>query len=297
MAKNLAAPALVVASVLWGTTGTAATFMPPSVSPVAIGAVTMCFGGILLFFVGARGAVHALRDPAARNWLIAGALGVFAYPLAFYSAMHLAGVAIGNIVALGSGPAFAAVLEWAIERRRPSRRWVVCTVVALGGIAALAAFGHGSSGTRAPALLPGVLLGLLAGLAYAGYTYSSSRAMQVSHGGRAVMGSMFGLGAVLLAPVLIVTGAPLLQSGQSALVAGYLVVAPMFLAYLLFAVGLRSLASSSATTITLVEPVVATILAVIVVGERLTVVGWVGLALVLAGVAAMATARLPGKAS
>ncbi len=285
----------MVASLLWGTTGTAATFMPSTVSPVAIGAVTMCVGGVLLFVVGARGAVRALRDPTSRRWLFTGALGVFVYPLAFYSAMHLAGVAIGNVVALGSGPIFAAALEWGIEHRRPSHRWMVCTLVAIVGIGALAAYGHARTGTPVVALLPGVFLGLLAGLAYALYTYSSSRAMEVGHGGRSVMGAMFGMGAALLAPVLVLTGAPLLQSSRSLAVASYLVVAPMFVAYLLFAIGLRSLSSSSATTITLFEPVVATLLAVTVVGEGLTIVGWIGLALILAGVASMASARLPGK--
>ncbi|MCY7326036.1 MAG: EamA family transporter, partial [Microbacteriaceae bacterium] len=45
-----------------------------------------------------------------------------------------------------------------------------------------------------------------------------------------------------------------------------------------------------ATTITLLEPVVATVLAVVVVGERLTSLGWFGIALILAGVAIIATA-------
>ncbi len=279
---------------LWGTTGTAASFMPADVGPIAIGAVTMCVGGLLLFISSASGALAALRDRTARRWLALGALGVFVYPLAFYSAMNLAGVAIGNVVALGSGPVFAALLEWAFERRRPTRRWLLCTCVAVAGIVLLAALGHARSGPVHPWVLPGVALGLLAGLAYALYAYASSRALAVGHGGRAVMGGMFGLGAVLLLPVLLLAGAPLLQSGRTLGIAAYLVIGPMVLAYLLFAVGLARLRSSVATTITLVEPLVATVLAVAVVGERLTVAGWAGLALILAGVAVMATARLPG---
>jgi DME family drug/metabolite transporter len=294
--RNVGSWALVGASVLWGTTGTAASFMPADVEPIAIGAVTMCVGGILLFLFSASGALLALSDAASLRWLLLGAVGVFVYPLAFYSAMHLAGVAIGNVVALGSGPVFAAIIEWLIERHRPTRRWAVCTAVAVLGIAVLATFGSPDSSGGRHEVLPGVLLGLLAGLAYAFYTYASSRALATGHGGRAVMGAMFGAGAVVLLPVLWLTGAPLLQSSRSVDIAGYLVIAPMFLAYLLFAVGLTSIRSSAATTITLVEPVVATVLAVVVVGERLTVLGWLGLALILVGVAVMASARLPGNA-
>lgn len=285
--------ALLVASVLWGTTGTAASFFPANVSAVAIGAVTMALGGLLLFLVSLRRSVSVLRDGVARRWVVIGALGVVAYPLAFYSAMDLAGVAIGNVLALGSGPVFAAVIEWLVERRRPTRRWAVSTLIAVVGIGLLSLWGRQVADVG-DSLLPGAALGLLAGLAYALYTYSSSRALAAGYGGRGVMGAMFGLGALPLVAVLLVTGAPLLQSGRTIGIAAYLVVAPMFLAYLLFGVGLRGIRSSAATTITLVEPLVATALAVTVVGERLTPVGWLGLALILAGVTAMATARHPG---
>ena len=65
----------------------------------------------------------------------------------------------------------------------------------------------------------------------------------------------------------------------------------MFLAYVLFGIGLRTVRSSAATTITLFEPVFATVLAVLVLSERLSALGWVGFALVLAGLAVLVTAR------
>jgi DME family drug/metabolite transporter len=105
------------------------------------------------------------------------------------------------------------------------------------------------------------------------------------------MGAMFGSGAVLLLPVLLLTGAPLLQSWGTVGIAAYLAIGPMFVAYLLFGVGVRGIPSSTVTTITLLEPVVATVLAVLIVGERLAPVGWTGLALVLAGLAVLVSAR------
>lgn len=283
--------ALILASLLWGTTGTAASFFPADVSPIAIGASTMTVGGLLLFVVSLRPALAAIRDAASRRWLLLGAVGVFVYPLAFYSSMNLAGVAIGNVVSLGTGPVFAAILEWLFERHRPSVLWAGCTAAAIAGIVLLSLGGDASG---APAVVPGVLLGLAAGLAYALYTYSSSRGIRAGQPSRGVMGGMFGLGAVALAPVLVVFGAPLLQSGHTVGIAAYLAIGPMFVAYLLFGVGMRTLRSSTATTITLLEPFVATILAVLVVGERLDLVGWLGLALILVAVTVLATARRPG---
>lgn len=287
-------PALVLASVLWGTTGTAASFLPDAVSPIAIGASTMTIGGVLLFVFSLRAAIAALRDAPARRWLVIGALGVFVYPLAFYSAMDQAGVAIGNVVALGSGPIFAALLEWLWERHPLSPRWLICTIIAVSGVVLLST-GRLSVSEGGKSIPLGVVLGLLAGFAYALYTYASTRALAIGHGGRGVMGGMFGLGAVLLAPVLLLTGATLLGSASSAAIAGYLAIGPMFVAYLLFGFGLRSIRSSVATTVTLIEPLVATVLAILVVGERLTWGGWIGFSLILIGVTLLVSARQPGK--
>lgn len=284
--------ALVLACLLWGTTGTTATFLPDDVSPLAVGAATMGIGGVLLLVTAPRLSGGVLRDPVGRRWAAIGAIGVVVYPLAFYTGMDLVGVAVGNVVALGSGPVFAALIEWVVERDRLSARWLVSTALAVLGITLLAFGRHEGGAASSPAgAALGVGVGLLAGLAYALYTYASSRAIRAGHPSRGVMGGMFGLGAVPLLVVLAVIGAPLMQSWTSVSLSAYLVLGPMFIAYLLFGIGLRSVRSSTATTITLLEPVFATVLAVLVVGERLTPVGWVGFGLVLVGLAVLVTAR------
>jgi drug/metabolite transporter, DME family len=288
---SAAAWAIVAACVLWGTTGTAASLVPDTVSPLAIGAATMGIGGLLLFAVNGRVALRALRDPVARRWLAAGSLGVLVYPLAFYSSMEAAGVAIGNVVSLGTGPLFAALWEWVFERRGLSRRWAISTAIALTGVLLLGFGGVERRGAEGSDPVAGILLGLLAGAAYAWYTYASTRAIAAGHPGRAAMAGVFGIGAVLLLPVLLLTGAPMLGSGTALGVIGYLVIGPMFVAYLLFGYGLRTIRSSSATTLTLLEPVVATLLAVAVVGERPGVAGWAGLLLILVGITVLVAAR------
>lgn len=286
--------ALVVASLLWGTTGTAASFVDDAVSPVAIGAATMAVGGALLFAISARGATAAIRRPDARRWLLVGAVGVVAYPLAFYSAMDLAGVAIGNVVSLGSGPLFAAILELVIDRRPLTRRWMLGASAAIVGVALLVAGGHGGAAITAPASLPaGVALGLLAGASYALYTFASGRVIGLGVTSRSTMGAVFGLGAVPLAVVLLATGGPLLASTSSLAIVAYLAIGPMFVAYVLFGWGLRLIRSSTVTVVTLLEPVVATLLAIVIVGERLEPIGWIGLALILLGVTVVSTARRP----
>lgn len=280
---------ILLAAVLWGTTGTAAHFLPGSVSPIATGAVTMTVGGGLLFALSPRGAIRAIRDPAARRLLVVGVIGIVVYPLAFYSSMHLAGVAIGTVVSLASAPVFAGAIDFLRDRASITARWAVCTAIALPGMVLLV-LGRPADTETGNATTLGVLLGLVAGLSYAVYADASHRMIALGHGSSATMGALFGLGAACLLPVLALTGAPLLASAESVGIAAYLAIGPMFVAYLLFGAGLRSVRSSTATTLTLVEPLVATILAVLVVGERLHPAGWVGLVLVLASVTALVLA-------
>jgi hypothetical protein len=60
----------------------------------------------------------------------------------------------------------------------------------------------------------------------------------------------------------------------------YMALVPMFAGYVLFGWGLARVRASAATTISLAETVVAAILAVLVVGERLPALAWAGAALV-----------------
>lgn len=276
---------LVLACAFWGTTGAAASFLPADVSRVAVGAATMGIGGALLLLVTLPGSARAWRDPSIRRWLLVGGLGVVVYPLAFYPAMQLAGVAVGNVVALGTGPVFAALLEWRLDRRRPGAVWGIATAAAVVGVVLLATARGGTGGAGDPgSALLGILLGLVAGFAYALYTYAAGRAMRTGRPSSAVMGAVFGAGAVPLLIVLACTAGPLFVTVPSAGITAYLAIGPTMLAYLLFGLGVRALPSSTVTVVTLLEPALTTVLAVLVVGERLAALAWVGLALILAAV-------------
>ncbi|WP_309081383.1 EamA family transporter [Zhihengliuella sp.] len=273
--------AITVTSLLWGTTGTAATFAP-AVGPLAIGAAALGVGGLLQAAI----ALPALRAAQSllvrqRRTVVLGAVAVAVYPLAFYSSMHLAGVAIGSVVSLASAPLASGLLELFLDRRPLSRWWAVAAALGVVGSVLLCASRIdaplGSAAESTARTLAGILLGLVAGLAYAAYSWAVHRLMDRGIGRAASMGAVFGAGGALLMPVLLLTGAPILATGGSVLVAAYMALVPMFLGYLLFGFGLTRVAPSTATTVTLTEPAVATLLAVVVVGEELAPLGWAGL--------------------
>ncbi len=61
---------------------------------------------------------------------------------------------------------------------------------------------------------------------------------------------------------------------------GYLIAGPMVMSYLLYTWAMRSLKSSAVLLISLVEPAVATLLAVWIVEERFDLQGGLGIALI-----------------
>lgn len=272
---------MLLAAVLFGTTGTAQALGPASTTPLGVGAARLLVGGLALLAVlpalGARpaGAVALWRTPSG---LVAGACTAL-YQVSFFAGVQRAGVAVGTLAAIGSGPVLAGVLARWVLGERPGRAWFAATGLCLAGLALLVLEGGTSRSTD----VGGVLLAVVAGLGYAAYTVLAKRQLGAGHDPSAVMAAAFGLGGLLLVPVLLTQPLGWLATPGGAALALYLGVVTTTLAYLLFGRGLAVLAAGPVTTLVLAEPVVATALGTVVLDERLSAAGAVGAGLVLAG--------------
>ncbi len=278
---------VLVAAVLFGTTGTAQALGPAGVSPLTVGAARVVIGGGVLGMLAL-----ALPRPAARISpvlvLVAGA-AVATYQLTFFEAVHRAGVAVGAVIAIGSGPVVTGLLDGAFGDGWPGRRWFAATVLAVTGTIALSLGGTG----RAPVSAPGVALALASGAAYASYTVIAKRLLRSGGSPVQVMGAAFGVGSIMLLPVLLVGDTRWLHSLHGVELAAYLAAIPTVLAYLLFARGLRRLTASETTTIVLAEPVTAAVLGVAVLHEPLGALAVAGVVLVVAGIGVLALPSSP----
>lgn len=274
---------VLLAAICFGTTGTAQALGPGGIDPAGVGAARIAIGGALLVAVAL-----AMRGGSGRRWargpVLAGAAGVAVYQVAFFAAVDDTGVAVGTIVALGSAPTLTGLFEWGLERRAPQRRWVAATALACAGVALLALGGGGDAGVS----VPGVALAVLAGAAYAAYTLAAKRLLTAGHAPEQVMAAAFGLGALALAPVLVLSGPGWLATRDGLALALFLGVVPTAVAYLLFARGLRRLSAAETSTLTLAEPLTAGLLGAAVLGERVTGAGAAGAGLVLAGLLVLA---------
>jgi len=279
--------ALVVSCLMWGTTGVVAAGMSADVSTLAIGSFTMGIGGIILATLTWPAVQRALSIPETRLWVLLGGIGVVVYPLAFYAGMRDAGVAVGNTVALGSGPLFAGVIEWLAAKKEPTPRWFLALGIAGTGLIFVGVARGGTSEVG----LTGVMLALVAGMAYALYSVAGSRVIAAGASFQGSMGAVFGAGALPLLAVLLLTGGPLVSNFDNLARGAYLALGPLVLAYLLFGYALTRASASLVTLVTLLEPVFATILAVMLLGEVLPPIGWAGIGLLVGGVAVATVQR------
>jgi DME family drug/metabolite transporter len=271
---------VLLSAVCFGTTGTAQA-LGPDAAPVTVGAVRIAIGGALLLLVARTAPVAAARWPRRELGAVAAAIAV--YQLAFFAAVDRTGVAVGTVVALGSAPAIAGVTGLLIDREPLTGRWAAATALACAGVLLLVL---GGGETSVDPL--GIMLAMVSGAGYATYTVLAKRMLRLGHAPERVMAASFSLGAVLLAPVLLLGDVSWLATGDGLAMAVFLGAIPTALAYVLFARGLRHLTPGETATLTLAEPLTATGLGILALGERPGAVAAIGAGLVLAGLLALA---------
>jgi drug/metabolite transporter, DME family len=271
-----------LAATCFGTTGTAQAIGPGG-SPVAVGAARIVFGGLLLVLMARRVGV---RMPSVSRGLVGMACAVALYQLSFFAAVRLTGVAVGTVVAIGTGPAAAGLLGRVVNGERLDARWAQATALAAVGVLLLAGDGGGSVNPT------GVALAITSGVGYATYTVLTKRMLDAGEAPEGVMAAGFGGAGLLLAPALILAGPGFLATPGGLAVAAYLAAVPTALAYVLFSRGLRHLSSGETATLVLAEPLTAAALGVIALGEHPSPAAGAGALLVLAGLLVLAA---PGR--
>lgn len=280
---RLAVFMVLSAAVMWGTTGTARALAPGTASPLSVGAVRIAIGGTALLLVAlVRGSLVRERWPALTT--LVAAAGVAAYQLSFFEGVARAGVAVGTIVAIGSAPLFTGVLALLSLGERPSRRWLLATALGVAGVALLSLPRAGADVAPLALVLP-----LTAGASYAVYA-TAAKALLTRHDDVAVAAAAFAGGAILLAPLLVLTDLSWLRVPSGVAVALELGLVTVTAAYVLFMRGLARIPVSWGATLSLAEPLTAATLGTLVLGESLAAAQLAGAALVAAGLAVLSTA-------
>ncbi|WP_167041589.1 EamA family transporter [Salinibacterium sp. ZJ454] len=293
---------VLLAAVCFGTTGTAQA-LGPDASATSVGAVRIVIGGgalALVAWLSVRGRpkprpVATRRRGPAWPVVVAGAVGIVAYQPTFFFGTAENGVAIGTVVALGSAPVITGALDWVLNRRYPGTPWLIATAIAAVGLALLGGvFEAGASGIS-PAGLAG---SIGAGASYAVYTLAAKALLQRGWGADASMGAVFGGAAVASLPILLVSNLAWLGTPEGLAMALWLGLITTTLGYVLFGRGLATLSAPTVSTLTLAEPLTASLLALLVLNEQLSasgVAGFIVLAAALVVLSAAAVRRPAGR--
>lgn len=274
---------VLLAAVCWGSTGTAQAFAPLGATPAAVGVTRLAIGGVaLLAWALARRALRPDR-PWPKVATVAAAACMAVYQLCFFAAVARTGVAVGTVVAIGSSPVLAGLLGWWLRSERPGQAWLVATTLAVAGCTVLTLSG---SGTVAVDLV-GVLLALGAGGSYALFAVLSKDLVAVQRP-EAAMGVVFMLGALMLLPLAFWLDFTWLAEPRGMAVALHLGIVTTALAYAFFGQGLMTTPVATAATLTLGEPLTATLLGLLLLREAVNLQAALGMGLLLAGLLALA---------
>jgi DME family drug/metabolite transporter len=278
------------AGAIWGTTG------PLSTALYAEGAAITGIGfwRVLLGVVGlvtyALLADRSMFQIDRKGWLVVGLGGgalVALFEVPYQFGIAGAGVA-GAAALLYTAPVMVAILAKPILGESITPLRLVLAVAVMVG-AALTVTGRVADAGAAPAgasLAAGVAGGLIAALSYAGTTLLARWAVPRYGTLRVLFLELTG-GTVLLGLLLTAAGHP---PAPPPTTAGWmfilaLALGSVLLANFFFFSAVRRIEAAPTAVAATIEPVIAALLAWLLFTQRLTALGWLGLLLVVAGVA------------
>jgi DME family drug/metabolite transporter len=289
---------LIVAGIAWGTAGAAASlvFRVSDMGPLAM-SFWRCVGGLVLLLGAlalrpARPAAEVAEPRRRRLIRILGTgVGLTFFQSAYFAAVEATGLAVGTVVTLGAGPVLIALGARLTMGERLGRGGAAAVVGALAGLVVLVLGGmlNGGSGEVRPL---GVVLAVLSAAGYAAITLLT-RWLGRDGGCSDALSTTtwaFAIGAVGLLPLAAAEGLfPHTEQHLEMLgLLVYVAAVPTALAYALYFAGAAVVRAATVSVIMLLEPVSAAVIAVGVLGERLTVATVLGTLLLLTAVTGLA---------
>ncbi|MEU7584054.1 EamA family transporter [Streptomyces sp. NPDC041068] len=287
---------LICAGTAWGTAGAAAAlvFRAGDMGPVSL-SFWRCAGGFVLLLAArlVRPRRATPRPRRVRRIVVTGvALAVF--QTAYFAAVEETGLAVATVVTMGSGPVLIALGARLTMGERLGRGGAFAVLGALAGLVVLVLGDGGGEAAVSPA---GVAWALASAAAYAVMTLVT-RWWGRDGGADAPDTTIwsFAVVSLCLLPLAAVEGlmphaADPVRVGACLL---YIAAVPTALAYALYFAGAAVVRSATVSVITLLEPVGAAVIAVVLLGEELTAATVVGTVLMLAAVTGLAVAEARG---
>jgi drug/metabolite transporter (DMT)-like permease len=280
---------LLVAVLIWGSLHPVSKLTLAEVAPLQLAASRVSLAALVLIpLCMLTGRTHRLIEAARKAPGAILLLGLLGYPFSMaLSILALTSIpAALNALFANSSPLFVALYALTLLKEKPSPRSLAGVVLGFGGVILLSLGGAPGGGALEPLA---VLLSLTAAASWAAYSAVARRILNVLDP-IAVTALAAAAGAI---PMLIVatlwTGGmadPFLAANQVKLYVLWVGVVATGVNFTIWAVALRRLRTVSVSAFQYMIPVVAMVIAAILLGEQPTPLVILGAGLVLAGVAA-----------
>ncbi len=209
-----------------------------------------------------------------------GILSIVFFNWSYFTAINLMNIPIA-VALLYTSPAFVAVLSFLFLKESMNRKKLLAIVMTVIGCT-LAAGITGQGGTSFS--VSSILIGLGAGFGYALYSIFGKLALRRYHPFTVTLYTFLVASAALVPTTGIVSKTAVLFAGDTWLYAIGLGVFPTVVAYFAYSWGLERTESSTAAVVATLEPLVATLLGMMVYGDRLDGMQLLGSALIILSV-------------
>ena len=274
--RALGIAAVALGTILWGTVGPVVKLFPEGTafqySLIRNLSGTTALWLMVLFSKNKRRYTKQDVVPI----LVGGTGAALFFPL-YIKAFELTGVGVAAVVSIGVAPIFVGLIAWIALKQPPGRQWAYGTLVAVTGVVAL----NWPSGDNTVNIL-GIAFALAAAF---GYSMQATGMGMIStrHTPYQCVAPMFTIGTLFQAPLSYGKDFTFLQDPVLLLGALYGGIVTVALAYAFFIYGIARIGAATAVTVGLMEPLTASILGVVLLGETVSVVGIVGSVLILIG--------------
>lgn len=266
---------IILAAVLWGTSGAAQTYAPVNASPAVLGTFRILIAGIFITVSAlARNEIKDFKSFFTPVLFLTGFCQAM-FQFCYFSAINLTGVAAGVMVAIGSSPLFAGVLGKVFDKEHLNFRWYLSTFTAVAGLICLT---KGENGSVSMDPL-GIILALGAGFSYALFSLAAKRIMDV-RSEDSVIGISFIIGSLYMTPFFFFHPLSWIISSSGILIILYLGIISAGISYMFYGRGLKTVKISTVGTLTLAEPLTAALLGIFVINEALTMISGFGMILI-----------------
>lgn len=281
VSRNTAIVLLLLTTVFWGSSYPFTKALTTVFSPLWV--VTFRFGlaGFMLLCLVRRELLSALGAAKIKDLLLLCGLGLLNFLAILFFTTSLQQIEVANSGFILSSSLLLVPFLERMFLHKPLQRTTLTGVALLGLGLYLLSFGFSPPG----AFRQGESAAFLAALLYAAYIIVIGSLSRKFHAG-VIMCCVFLITAAVACPMaLLLNGIPLthVPGLRTCVDLVYLALVGTAIPYVLMGVGQRTLDNQTAAFIYILEPVCATILALLFFGEAVGCAKWLGAAIILAG--------------